>query len=344
MSHRISFQSFRSESTFLHPRMRFEETRERFEVRLDPLTGRTCHFSHIGAIKPQRVDPATYLKEDVKGFCPFCPENLERTTPKFVAQLYPEERPVRGEAVLIPNLFPYDKYSAVLIMAREHVVPLEGFTRERLRNALSLGVDFLKRIRSLDPSLPYHLMSWNYMPPSGGGLVHPHQQYFATDLPGNQYADELAASKRFFEQHGESYWKALVDEEKEKNERYVGGIGDSHWISSFTSLGVLGEVICIFPGVFSIDRFQRRHEEDLVEGLLRVFQYYNAAGIQSFNAAFFFGPENQEYFSAHLRIIPRTFLNVRDFAPDLNFFQALLSEPVSVIMPEDLCKELRGYF
>ena len=64
----------------------------------------------------------------------------------------------------------------------------------------------------------------------------------------------------------------------------------------------------------------------------------------SFNASLFFGPENQDYFSCHLRIIPRTFLNKRDFAPDLNFFQALLSEPISVMLPEKLCEEAKGYF
>lgn len=44
------------------------------------------------------------------------------------------------------------------------------------------------------------------------------------------------------------------------------------------------------------------------------------------------------------RIIPGTSLNTRDFAPDLNFFQALLAEPVSVILPEQLYTEAAPYF
>ena len=32
---------------------------------------------------------------------------------------------VRNETVLIPNLFPYDVYSGVIIMADQHVVPLD---------------------------------------------------------------------------------------------------------------------------------------------------------------------------------------------------------------------------
>jgi hypothetical protein len=35
---------------------------------------------------------------------------------------------------------------------------------------------------------------------------------------------------------------------------------------------------------------------------------------------------------------------MRDFAPDLNFFQSLLGEPVSVMMPEELCTALKKYF
>ena len=104
------------------------------------------------------------------------------------------------------------------------------------------------------------------------------------------------------------------------------------------SLGIFDEVMCVFPDVFSIDNFTDTHAQDLVSGLLKVFKYYTATDVYSFNASLFFGPESQDYFSCHFRIVPRTFLNVRDYASDLNFFQALLSEPVSVMMPEELCK------
>jgi hypothetical protein len=35
---------------------------------------------------------------------------------------------------------------------------------------------------------------------------------------------------------------------------------------------------------------------------------------------------------------------MRDYAPDLNFFQALLVEPVSVVLPEDLCTQIKPFF
>ncbi len=344
MSSKICFDIYESGSTFLHPGKGFEPVTERFQVRVDPLTGKTGHFSHFGAVKQLKLTLEDYLKPEIKGFCPFCLENRDRTTPKFVKEIVPEGRRARNEATLIPNLFPYDIYSGVMIMTDEHVVPLEKFNRRILSDAFGLGIDFLKRIKSIEPGLPYHIMSWNYMPPSGGGLVHPHQQYFATEHPGNQFMDELRASEAFYRAHHLNYWSELIKEEQRKAERYIGSCGSSCWISSFVSLGIFGEIMCIFPEVFSIDAFTDEHIDELTSCLLNVFQYYSDANIFSFNASLFFGPDDQECFSCHFRIIPRTFLNKRDFAPDLNFFQALLSEPISVMLPERLCEDVKKYF
>ncbi len=185
----IEFKIMSAESTFLDPRKGFEETTEGFEVRIDPLTGRTGHISHVGAISPQRLPLDDYNTPALKGFCPFCAPHRESKTPKFIERVLPEGRLVRNETVLIPNLFPYDIYNAVAIMTNEHVVSLNNLSEQRLYDAFSVGIEFLKRVKSIEPGLPYHVMAWNYMPPSGGGLVHPHQQYFATLYPGNQFTD-----------------------------------------------------------------------------------------------------------------------------------------------------------
>ena len=340
----IEFKAIESESTFLDPRKEFSPATVHFQVRIDPLTGRTCHFSHFGAIKAQKLDLPGYHDPDVKGFCPFCPEKREKATPKFTPDVVPEGRLSRGEATLIPNLFPYDIHSGVVVMTDDHVVGLRDFTTDRLRDAFSLGIDFLRRIAALDGLLPYHLMTWNYMPPSGGGLVHPHQQYFATKFPGNQFMDEFSASQRFSLRHGCNYWHTLIRSEAADNERYIGRTGAGHWIAPFTCLGLLGDILCVFPDIFSINDLSEGHIDDLITGLTKVFRFYEQAGIFSFNASLSFGPQDQNHFSCCFRIVPRTFLNLRDFAPDLNFFQALLCEPICVVLPEDLCREVKPYF
>jgi len=344
MSSRITFQSLKSKSTFLHPHRGFSPATERFEVRIDPLTGRTGHFSHFGAIKPQQLDLDAYATPEIKGFCPFCLENRDRVTPRFTEDIVISGRFEQNESCLIPNLFPYDIHSGVLIMTDPHVVPLKELSEQRLFDSFSLGIQFLKRVKAISPTQPYHLMTWNYMPPSGGGLVHPHQQYFATPNPGNQFIDELKASHDFRTSNGSDYWSELIEVERSKGERFIGQIGSSFWLSSFVSLGILGEIMCIFPGVFHIDQFSENHVRDLVAGLLNVYRYYAASDVYSFNASLFFGPEGQQSFACHFRIAARTFLNMRDCAPDLNFFQALLGEPVSVMMPEQLCATVKEYF
>ncbi len=344
MNPKIAFRMHESESRFFHPGRGFEETAVRFQVRVDPLTERMGHFSHFGAVRPVKLPIESYSSAAVKGFCPFCLENRERTTPKFLPEIAPGGRLARNEAVLIPNLFPYDIYSSVVIMTDDHVVPLPALSGRRLTDALSLGIDFLKKVRGLNSDLPYHLMCWNYMPPSGGGLVHPHQQYFATAFPGNQFMDELKASGDFFRRYGVSYWDELTAEEERLGERYIGAVGRSRWISSFVSMGILGEILCIFPDVFSVEEFSDGHIGELTAGMCNIFAYFQSAGMESFNASLFFGPEGQRHFPCHFRIAARTFLNARDCAPDLNFFQALLGEPVSVVLPEDLCRDLKHYF
>lgn len=340
----IEFKAIESASTFLDPRKGFAQSTVDFQVRVDPLTGRTCHFSHFGALKAQKLDLPGYARPEVKGFCPFCNDKREKATPKFTPDIVPEGRLIRGEACLIPNLFPYDIHSGVVIMTDDHVVGLAGFSKECLTDSFLLGLEFLRKIDVLDPALPYHLMTWNYMPPSGGGLVHPHQQYFATQFPGNQFTDELKGSERFFNTYEKNYWHTLIETEMSGNARYVGKVGHTHWITPFASMGLLGEIMCIFPDVFSIRDFKEEHVDDLVSGLGRVFRFYEAEGIFSFNASLSFGPRSQGHFNAFFRIVPRTFLNTRDFAPDLNFFQAVLSEPICIVLPEDLCRDIRPYF
>ena len=135
-----------------------------------------------------------------------------------------------------------------------------------------------------------------------------------------------------------------MDEEKRLGQRYIGSVGNSHWLASFVSRGLLGDILCVFPDVFDLGDFGSDAIAELSAGLQRLFTYYKDNGICSFNACLFFGPADQRCFSCHFRIVPRTFLNMRDFAPDTNFFHLLLDEPVSVVSPEQLCKDLRSYF
>jgi galactose-1-phosphate uridylyltransferase len=156
--------------------------------------------------------------------------------------------------------------------------------------------------------------------------------------------DELRASREFYEKHGRTFWLELINEEMKRGERYIGQTTHAHWLTSFVCFGRLGDILCVFPDVFSIDDFNESHISSLISGLLKVFRYYQSTGIYSFNASLIFGPEGQQSFPCHFRIVPRSFLNMRDYASDMAFFQITLAEPVCMKLPEQICREVREYF
>ena len=332
------------QNTFLDPSHRFKTKTQTLEVRYDPLTERTAHIAHLGAIAPKPLNLAELDQEALRARCPFCPDRREQITPKFLPDLIPGGRLRRGEALVVPNIAPYDSISAVTIMTRQHLVPLDHFMAQHLVDALGVSLEFLQTVRQKRPELPYTLLGWNYMPPSGGGLVHPHVQALATRFPGNLYHDELAAARLYAQTTGRHYWHDLAQVEKVSQERYIGCTGRIHWLSAFAPLGTIGEILGIYSDVFVLDDVDAAVLEETASAFLRLFAFFQAWGAGSFNAALCFGPASDPVMSAYWRIIPRTYLNASEKPADANFFQMLLREPVSSVIPEELCVAARPFF
>ncbi|WP_025322469.1 hypothetical protein [Deferrisoma camini] len=339
MSVAVSFERRPAVSRLLDPRQGFSPAAAPVEVRRDPVTGRTVRVGHFGAVRPVPLDLERYAAPEVKGHCPFCPGNRERELPRFDPAVIPGGRLEAGEAVLAPNLFPYDVHGAVCVLTRDHVVGLEGLTRRRLADGLGLGLAYWKAVGRADPRHRYPVMAWNYMPPSGGGLVHPHIQFFRFDIAPRALAEALEATARH-----PGVWAALAEAERARDERYLGRTGPWEWWVPFAPVGIWGEVWALAPGLGRLEALESAGWGALLDGLGRVLACFADAGIHSFNAALFVGPDAGEPLPAQLRIVPRTHLNLRDFAPDLNFFQAVLEEPVCAVWPEDLARQLRPYF
>ena len=139
MTATVDFRMIDRSSHFLDPRCNFQPFVDKIHVRFDPLTGRSCHFSHAGAVKLQKVNPKIYERPEIKGFCPFCKDGREDRVPQYPDELFPGGRLTRGEAFLFPDLYPYDQFNAVTVMTDDHVVPLEDFTERRLLDSFSVG-------------------------------------------------------------------------------------------------------------------------------------------------------------------------------------------------------------
>ncbi|MBS4032171.1 MAG: hypothetical protein KGZ63_12235 [Clostridiales bacterium] len=339
----VVFRRENISATLLDPRSGFSPVKHEMEFRYDPLTGRSTRLAHYGAIKPQPLNYNDYDGEN-KGFCPFCPDKIDSVTSLFSTDLIPEGRLRQGEAALIANIAPYDAYSGLIVMAKKHVLSIADLTVERLHDALSLGIEFLRRIKRYDRQIPYYFMGWNYMPPSGGGLVHAHLQLFGSKDPGNVYMDYLHGTDRYNQENGGSFWQDYLTEEQRLDERYLGQTGDIHWLVPFAPLGVNGDVLAVAPNVSTAESITPEIVASLVGGIRSLFDYYQEKNVFSFNASLFFSPEGHPDFPLQMRFSPRTYLNTKIFPPDTNFFHVMMQQPICVIKPEELCREIQPFF
>lgn len=342
----IEFSRRRGSAEILDPRENFSLNSIDVEFRRDPLTGESGRIAHIGLITPQKEDYTVWDREEYRQRCPFCPQNIDQATPMFPQELIPGGQIQKGEARVIANIGPYDQFSALTVMGKEHVMPLERMTASYLKDAFEASLEFCRTVLEKERELPYPMIAWNYMPPSGGGLLHPHQQIFVTDEPGNLYRKTMQESKNFYWKYGRNYWKELCRQEEEREERFISRGEHVSWLTSFTPLGVLGEILAVFPGYSTIYDITEEVLDDFLAGLLRVFEYFNSQNIGSFNMALFMAPqgEAEEYFTLHARLIPRTFINLQLCPPDMNSLQVALQESFSVISPEEQCRDLQSFF
>ena len=342
----IEFKSEKMSSTMLDPRNKFEESSVDPEIRYDPLTKDSIRLGHFGMIKPQKIDLNKLDNEEVKKRCPFCPDNIEKMTPRYPVDILSEGYLKKGEAKLVPNIAPYDLFSALTVVNNKHLLTLEDISFDILKNAFEIGFEFYQILLDKKPEASYQFLGWNYMPPSGGGLVHAHQQVIASKEPGNYHRKMLEESENYFQKHKTNFWDDLCEKEKEINERFVHEGENLTWLTSYAPLGVLGEYIAVFNGKSTVKDIDNETLEEFVNGLLSLFNYFEENDICSFNLGLYFAPSGSENngFNIHARIIPRTFLNLSDCPPDANVLQLLMKDPFSVYYPEDICEKVKPYF
>ena len=162
---KITFETSEAPARILSPLKAFAEDFHRIEVRKDPLLG------HRSIYNPS-------LKEKVKFFfgecdqklieemvaatartCPFCPERLDASTPRYPSDFIPEGRMRLGEAVLFPNLYPLGKYHTVIRLTETHFLRLSQFTPTVLETGFQLARHHGARRRSTEvvPSVIFRI-------------------------------------------------------------------------------------------------------------------------------------------------------------------------------------------
>lgn len=348
-SHRNSPVEFRREllSSRIMTRSNSGELTEAvvpLEVRFDPLTGQTCRIVQYSTERIIKPDMAELEKRSKEAPCPFCSPLIEQITPRFPPDLIPEGIISKGKAVAFPNNVPYDIYGVVVVVSDKHFIPFKGFDGETVYNALLAAQSYIKSVEKYDPQAIYNFIAWNYMPPAGGSLVHPHLQSNASYHPTRYQKLLLEASERYHQEKGTNYWSDLLKQEKKNGQRYVGKTGNTEWLTSFAPKGRLADIIAVFPGKASAADLSPKDLRDFTSGLLKVFSYIDGLKLISFNMSTYSGFDKDRFW-AHARITPRGLLLYSPIeTSDQFYYQILQDENICIIPPETMAAGLRKRF
>ena len=341
----IVFDRETKKGRLLDPRADYAEKVVESEVRTDPLTGQTgriCHFAFD-------IAPPADLSQLVDGSaatCPFCPPHVSTITPRYPADFLAEGRLERGQAVLFPNLFPYDDISAIAVISAAHFHAMDDIPAAVIEDGLGIARDFYRRVEaeSVADQDSYGIVTWNYMPPAGASQVHPHMQVIHTTSPGNGLRRHLDAAETWRQAHGLAYAEALVEAEQQAGERWIGESGSVLWLAPFVPTGILGDCIALFPGRATVTELSDAEITDFAAGLQAALKGYAARGLWSFNLVF--QPDRagtdagRHWLTA--RLVPRLYINPALHVTDVAYMQLILEERFAMTYPEDNAAQLRA--
>ena len=322
----------------------FAESEIPLEFRADPLTGRTCRIVQYSVERIIKPDLAALEKRSQELTCPFCLPLVEQITPGFPPDLILGGTIRQGKAIAFPNAGPYDVYGVVVVISDRHFIPLKEFDIETVHNALTAAQSYIKSVQMADPAAKYHFIAWNYMPPSGGSLVHPHLQGNAGYYPTTYQKQILEASEKYYKEKGTNFWSDLLEQEKKTGERYVGKTGNTEWLTGFVPRGRLSDTLAVFPGKASIAELTETDLRDFSAGLLKVFDYIDELNLVSFNMSTYSGFDKNQFW-AHARITPRGMLLYSPIeTSDQFYYQILQDENICILPPESACEKLKKRF
>jgi UDPglucose--hexose-1-phosphate uridylyltransferase len=343
----LEFRKIVVESKHYPPGSADRVASQTIEVRYDPLTGRGARINVERARRPKQasrdISLMERLAEESRASCPFCPERVETATPSFSGLAY--RRLHEGDCWVFPNLYPFTRHHAVTVFTRRHFIPLSEVGWGELRDGLACSLRYLKDLARVDASARYWQISWNYMPPSGASILHPHFQVTAEDNPTTLLREELEASRRFTEENGACFWGELLKAEERAGERIVARGSRVAWLASYAPIGNR-EIIAIFAGKPSLDSLDSLDIEEFAQGLEAVARYYAATGVMSLNMSFYSAPRDSEWadsFYLHARIISRP-TPTQLYVNDDGFMEKMNWEPVIDTLPEELAESLRPRF
>jgi UDPglucose--hexose-1-phosphate uridylyltransferase len=345
----IDFQKTVKQTKILSPIKNFEEDTITFEYRADPLTGRNTTvipgmLGYVGKFLSSDAQLLSPLVEKTRATCPFCPESVRSKTPMFTGSFLPEGRIFSGEATIVPNLLGHAEQSVLAILSKKHHLKLDEFSPELLFDGFRGAAEYLKRLSEADAQVKFPAFAFNYLPPAGSSIFHPHMQILARHRPFYLVELMLEKSRTYLEKNGSSYWSDLLNAEKGK-ERYLFGTEGAEWLVPFAPLRGLNEVQAVVKGKSNFMELGEADWLGLAEGISKVLKLYHSQGYSSFNIIIASGPVNEhlDYFDVNLRMISRPGIQPWSFT-DAWAAPYLLWDGEAVEEPEVFAEKARVFF
>ncbi len=345
----ITFEKTIKHARILNPLKNFQEDTITFEYRTDPLTGRNTTvisgmLGYISRFLTTDVELLKTLIEETKTNCPFCPENARTKTPMFTKDFLPEGRIYVGDATIIPNLTGHAEKSVLAILSKEHHLELKDFTPELILNGFKGGTTYLTELSKAEPDVRYPVFVFNYLPPAGSSMFHPHMQILVRDRPFYLAKLMLEKSRAYHQTRGTSYWTDLTLREKQ-GERHLSRVNGVEWLTPFAPLRGINEIQAIVEGKSNFLELTNENWLGLAQGISRVLKFYHNQGCTSFNIIVLSGPldEHLDYFDVNLRIMSRPGVQAASFT-DAWALPYYLWDGEATEEPEKLAARIRKEF
>ncbi|MFP4086367.1 MAG: hypothetical protein ACLFUL_06195 [Desulfobacteraceae bacterium] len=338
----IAFEKIKDRTRLKNPFKDFAMDEVPFEIRCDPLTGQTSRVFDLPYRPIARPDFGELVQKSRETDCPFCPEHLEQMTPLYPEEIVPEGRVHVGDACIFPNFLPLDRYAGVCIFGKDHFIPPGGFTPEVMRDGFTAARTFIRTIARKDPDVHFFSINWNYMPPAGSSIMHPHLQVNCGELPTHQARVQMACSQAYFLKKGRTFWHDYQAAEHAAGERFLMDMGSTLWTMSFAPQGAFPDIWCIFRDCRSLLEWKDREQQAFLKGLCAALSYYDEAGLYSFNMAMFSGRGDNHY-RVNARITPRLLLREVGNS-DQTYNQVLHREPCCLRPPETIREAVSAAF
>jgi UDPglucose--hexose-1-phosphate uridylyltransferase len=312
-----------------------EVVRTPVEVRVDPLTGHTSRILPNRGLMPANDFDLEAFARESEPRCPFCPERIERLTPRLAAAITSAGRIRRGEAVLFPNLHAYSSHSCVSVYSpRLHYLPLDRITDRLVADNLTTQVEYARSVMAVDRDSRWVSINANHMLPSGSSLFHPHLQGIVDPEP--------TTMQRLLAGVPPTRFTAYLEAERRAGERWLGGAGRVQWLVSFAPIAP-GELRAFVDGVSSPAELDRDLVAELAHGLTVALNAYAELGYQSFNMAMYGAPPGTAGYPLNLRIACRS--NLKPFyRSDSTFLERLHWEGAIDLPPEEVAGRIGGRF